>query len=114
MLLEAKCLIHDDSQQLHIFLRLDIIPSDGERRVAVAFCDACEVDDGRLVHFKRGAAALLPLERIIDNRLNTISVRLGRWSSDPGRVVVHEGDGAAVVTDSPLHQVRIEEQKCHQ
>ncbi|WAO97355.1 Alpha-L-rhamnosidase [Fusarium falciforme] len=49
--------VHNHFQDLGILLRLDFLSLDHEQRVIGAFSNACEVDDSRLVAFKRRSTA---------------------------------------------------------
>ena len=92
-------------------LGINSLPLDHERlRVAlVAF--ACEVYNSRFLYVERRTAPCLPIQGVLDNGFDALSVALRCRSCDPRREVIHEGYRTTVAVDSSLYQVCVEEEE---
>jgi hypothetical protein len=88
-----------------------LFPFDAYRLVCGLTAVPREVDEGSLIPFERGPAPTLPLGRSLYDSIEASHVLCSGRAYDLRCVVIDKSDRSAIVVDSLLDEIRIEEKK---
>ncbi|KAI1828728.1 hypothetical protein CBS147337_10467 [Penicillium roqueforti] len=111
MFLVLESCVHHDPQDLDVVSGYHRLPLDGEWLMVRFTHLGSKVYDGRLVRFKSRSASSFPVERLVDNCLDSCSIALGGWSGHPRGKIINESDCSSLAVDLSLHEVCVEEEK---
>jgi hypothetical protein len=111
MTLTTKPSLHDQAQDIDACCGQNLFAFDADRYIRGLTAVPCEVDEGSLVPLERGTAPALPHGRSLRDSIESIHILCGGCAHNPRRVIINKIDCTAVLVDTLLNEIRIEENK---